>query len=200
MAHKPIKPKICTICKGEYIPFSTTARVCSPTCAIEFNRQKDIKKSRKFNAAKRKEFNEKDLTWQHNLTKLSFNKLRKLQEFEWFEIRGLEPECISCKKTKMDWCCGHLKTVGSQGALRYSEINTYLQCNRYCNSSLSGNINGNKNTRGYLKGLEDRFGKEKAEKIIDYCSKDRVKIWTCDELMDMRKQFNREIRLLQRRA
>ena len=98
----------------------------------------------------------------------------------------------------MDWCCGHFKTRGSQRELAYDEKNTYLQCNRYCNKGLSGNINGNKTTRGYLQGLRDRFGEREAQGIIEYCEQKRVKKWTCEELIEMRKKFNAEIRRLEK--
>ena len=68
-------------------------------------RKIEKEKNKEFNARKR-EFKLNDLPKQLKLTQQAFNKLRKLQEFEWFKIRGLEPECISCGKTKMDWCCG----------------------------------------------------------------------------------------------
>lgn len=191
-----LKDKTCPICCEKFTPWITTQHVNSVKCAIEWNRRKDEEASRKKDLARKKAFYGNDLTWQHKQTQKAFNKLRKLQEFQWFDDRGLEPECISCGKTKMDWCCGHLKTVGSQGALRYSETNTYLQCNRYCNMALSGNLNGNKTTRGYLQGLKERFGKEKAEIIINWCARDRVKTWTCNELIELRREFSKEIKRL----
>lgn len=124
--------------------------------------------------------------------------MRVLQEKLWFKARGLEPECISCSKQNMDWCCGHFKTRGSQRELAYDEKNTYLQCNRYCNKGLSGNINGNKTTRGYIQGLIDRFGQEQANEIIEYCEQKRVKKWHWQELEEMRKRFNAEIRRLEK--
>ncbi|MCP4337249.1 MAG: hypothetical protein GY679_05385, partial [Mycoplasma sp.] len=76
--------------------------------------------------------------------------------------------------------------------------NTYLQCNKYCNMSLSGNINGDKNTRGYTQGLFDRFGNEQAEGIIHYCETSaEVKKWAWQELEAMRKEFNKNIRELE---
>ncbi len=97
----------------------------------------------------------------------------------------------------MDWCCGHYKTVGAQGRLRFDEKNTYLQCNKYCNMSLSGNISGNKNTHGYTQGLILRFGAEAAEGLIDYCEVNTaVKKWKGEELQSLRRDFNEQIRLL----
>ena len=145
--------------------------------------------------AKKKKLNLNDIPHQHKLTQAIYNKLRVLQEKEWFKSRGLEPECISCGKTNMDWCCGHFKTRGSQGNLRYVQENTYLQCNKYCNMSLSGNINGTKTTRGYVQGLEDRFGLLEATRIINFCeSNTQVRKWTGLELEQMRKEFNLEIK------
>ena len=61
----------------------------------------------------KREFNRSDLKWQHKQTQAAFNKMRVLEEIKWFTDRGLEPECISCGKKNMDWCCGHFKTFGS---------------------------------------------------------------------------------------
>ena len=160
-------------------------------------RNKIEKAERKNDALRKKVFKASDKSLQHTLTQKAFNKLRRLQELKWFNDRGLEPECISCSKTNMDWCNGHFKSVGSQGALRYDPINSYLQCNKYCNMSLSGNINGTKTTKGYLVGLENRFGTAESKKIIEYCSQDKVRKWSCDELAEMRKSFNEQIRALE---
>jgi hypothetical protein len=157
-----------------------------------------IKKSNdKKYAKKKKSFRLSDTNHQHELTQGVYNKLRVLQEKQWFYDRGLEPECISCKKQNMDWCCGHFKTRGSQGNIRYEQDNTKLQCNRYCNKGLSGNINGNKTTRGYIQGLTDRFGKDEANRIIEFCETNTaVKKWTGEELNQMRKEFNQQIKQL----
>jgi len=194
----------CTNCKDRFPRDQMTplpaGNFHSQDCIIEYAIReggKKIKtKEKKDHVLRKKVFQINDVRHQHKLTQAVFNKLRRLQEFKWFSDRGLEPYCISCGKTSTDWCCGHFKTVGSQGSLRYDEMNTYLQCNRYCNMGLSGNIGGNKNSAGYLKGLELRFGKEKANKIIKYCESDKVKKWTGQELFDMRKQFNLEIKQL----
>jgi len=181
--------------------------LCSDKCRdilIKQQWQKDhdklCQKAHKEKVARDKAFKKKvvthDVSYQLKVTQAVFNRLRKLQEYKWFADRGLKPYCISCGKEDMDWCCGHFKTVGSQGALRFDEMNTYLQCNRYCNSGLSANINGNKTTHGYIKGLEIRFGKNKAQEIIDYCEIDRTKKWTGEELISMRKLFNKEIKEL----
>ena len=191
---------------GDYIRefIKTPAGVfCSFDSAIEYalkNKAKGAEIKRKDadkkHAVKKKAFRLSDTKLQHDLTQAAFNKLRVLQEKKWFADRGLEPECISCGKQNMDWCCGHFKSRGAQGNLRYDEKNTYLQCNRYCNMALSGNIAGNKTTRGYAAGLLVRFG-EASKGIIEYCeSNTAVRKWTGEELQEMRKSFNLQIKEL----
>jgi len=199
------KSKKCKVCKQEFAPFSSMAVVCSVSCArelTEINKAKVVAKEEKAFRAEttklKKAFYSNDVRKQHELTQPVFNKMRRLEELKWFHERGLKPVCISCGKENMDWCCGHMKTVAAQGNLRYDPINTYLQCNKYCNNSLSGNIEGNKNTRGYKKGLLHRFGYTDGSWIIDYCeTHTEVKKWQCDELIERRQFFNKRIRELE---
>ena len=171
----------------------------SADCSIQYANKKTAAKIKKQNAKQKREFKANDLSHQKKLTQDVFNKLRKLQEFKWFRDRGLQPECISCGKINMDWSCGHFKTVASSGNLRYSQKNTYLQCNRYCNSGKAGNIEGCKNTRGFKQGLIERFGEDKGIMRIEWLEENQHKInkWTCEELIGMRKRFNKEIRELE---
>ena len=63
--------------------------------------------------------------------------------------------------------------------------------------ALSGNINGNKTTRGYKEGLRYRFGDKKALEIIDYCSRmSEPKKWTGEELTEMRKEFSSKLKAM----
>jgi hypothetical protein len=145
----------------------------------------------------RLDLNRRHLPWQHEQCKTSFNRLRVQEEFQWFAERGLEPECISCGKQNMDWCCGHYKTVGAQSGLRYDRNCTFLQCNRYCNMGLSGNLSGNKTTRGYTQGLADRFGQAEADRIIAYCEAQTAPVkWDWQEMEAWRKDWNIKYREL----
>ena len=200
----------CKYCKTKFEAFTSLDKFCSIKHAIAWTATPEgiqaIKKVKlKRNEAKNKqarsdkrELDKQTLSWQHKQTQKAFNKLRRLQEIKWFEDQNKEPECISCGKQKMDWCCGHFITAGSSGNLRYSPKNTFLQCNFYCNQNLSGNRKGNKNTRGYEQGLIDRFGSEKGQEIIDWCEENqhKTKKYTCDELAMMRGRFNSAIRQL----
>lgn len=209
------KTKRCKQCKEKhaadefgkfdmYKPPSSLGFFCNTDCAADWTKENPVKLQQMYKREYNKETKElkakvlpNDTKKQHEATQKAFNKMRKLQELMWFKLKGKKPFCISCLKEDMDWCCGHFKTVGSSGHLRYDEKNTYLQCNRYCNMGLSGNIAGNKNTVGYKEGLKIRFGEAKAKEINDYCEKVVIKKWTGLELIEMRKKFNAEIRKLE---
>lgn len=203
------KHKVCT---NELPParqckdFLSKRGFCSEHCAAEGAIQ-DVQKARERKERKAKakaraevqNLNRRDLSWQHKQTQPVFNRMRVLEEKLWFLERGLEPECISCGKKNMDWCCGHFKTRGAQSNLRYDRNNTFLQCNRYCNKALSGNIEGNKTTRGYKVGLVERFGPYEAQYILEYCEAHTEPYkWSCEELEQWRKEWNKRIRELER--
>jgi len=201
-ALKMHRKRRCTFCK-EYFEVKHMIKAPNSSLFCSFghmasNAHKNKDKGKQImHKAQKKAFELSDLPKQHKLTQTVFNKLRVLQELREFERLGIEPHCVSCGKTKMDWCCGHLKSVGSSRELRYSPINTYLQCNKYCNMSLSGNINGTKTTHGYLKGLALRFGEDKAETIIEYLnSPHELYKFTGAELVDKRKEYNKLIKEL----
>ena len=176
---------------------------CSTGCLVQHTKAKNAeaaaKKQRREIRQARQELRRNDLKWQRDSTQKQFNKMRVLQEKLWFQERGLEPECISCGKTNMDWCCGHLKTRGSSPELALDPKNTFLQCNRNCNMMLSGNINGNKTSRGYLAGLLERFGEDEGQSIIDYVnSHHEPKRYKADDYERMRAEFAAEARRLEK--
>lgn len=193
------KRKCSNRCGKEAKFMAALSAVCSIECAAELAhkklKKKKVSERKEFKKAKRK-LDENDLSKQKSLTQNAFNKLRRLECIKWFKDQGRDPECISCGKKSGDWCCGHYKTVGSTGNLRYDKDNTHLQCNTYCNRNLSGNINGNRNTRGYTRGLYEVYGDEEAERILAKLEEEqhKVKRWTCEELIQMRKEINARIR------
>ena len=193
------KTKTCQICREKYTPrYSSLQKTCNkPGCMAAHARLVRLKKVRTENRAYKQKHKIETVPYQHDLTKPVFNRMRVLEEKLWFSERDIEPYCISCGKVGMDWCCGHLKTVGSQGNLRYDRRNTYLQCNWRCNKNLSGNIAGNKTTHGYKRGLIMRFGQVEGQSIIDYCEQATQNVkWDWAELKQFRKQCNQKIRQL----
>lgn len=195
------RTKKCRACKTKFEPRNSLQVACSPGCALTLvrkDKQRKADKATKQAKAERRAFNRRDLTWQHKQCQRVFNRMRVLEELHWFRERGKEPECISCGKTHMDWCCGHFKTRGAQPGLRYDRMNTFLQCNKACNESLSGNIEGNRTSRGYKQGLVERFGEAEAKRIMDYCESKTAPVkWDWQELEALRKEWNQRIRELE---
>lgn len=183
---------------------------CSPECGyvVAQKRLPSVRKAQEREARaehiaikkERRGFYRKDLAWQHRQCKKSFNRMRVLQELEWFADRGMTPTCISCGKPEGGdiWSCGHFKTVGAQSCLRYDPMNTYLQHSVRCNKGLSGDIEGTKTTRGYKRGLSERFGPERAQEIIEYCeSRTEAVKWDWQQLEADRKGWNAEIKRIE---
>lgn len=205
------KTKKCKWCKERVEP-NTGAQFpsgffCSFDHAIKFAKGKAEKKRSETVKACNKAFKDHVLTndrpYQLRLTQKAFNHMRRLEELKWFSDRGQEPTCISCggELGGDQWANGHLRSVGAQGALRFDKRNSYLQHNRRCNMALSGDIEGTKSTRGYKQGLLDRFGDKEGQAIIDYCeSQNDIVKWDCEQLVEMRKEFNANIRDLMSNA
>ena len=191
--------RMCRYCK-EYkcVEFMITVNLgyfCDFDHAAKHGMKKAREKSNSASGKAVKELNKSTLRWQHKATQPVFNKLRRLQELNWFYEKGLEPKCISCQKPIGGdvWCNGHLKTVGSNSRLRYDPKNSYLQHNRSCNMAKSGDI------EGYKRGLKIRFGDVEGSKIIEYCESESSPIkWAWQDLEIMRAAFNEEIRQLEK--
>ena len=198
---KSLRPKTCRQCKNLFVPHTSLQIVCGIPCSLkqrDEDKRKKAEREKKKNRKEVMELRRRQIAWQHKQTQKVFNRMRVLQEFEWFQKQGKEPHCISCLKTKMDWACGHFVPVSNaSSSLRYDPLNTYLQCNTYCNSRLSGNLGGNKNTVGYIEGLRLRFGDKEAKAILDHCKNDHKKIWAWEELEELRAGFAKEVRRLE---
>lgn len=198
------KPKLkkCKVCKNRFQLFRSTQKVCSPNCALELASinaaKKEKKHKRETDKQSRKglrEFNRKDLTWQHKQTQPRFNRMRVLQELKWFADHDLEPTCISCQKPLGgdQWCCGHFKTQGGNGRLRYDELNTYLQHNRSCNMGKSGDV------KNYEMGIKDRFGNAAGSEVVNWCETHTGPLKrTWQEIEAIRKECNQTIRELEK--
>ena len=162
-------------------------------CSITHATKYAISKSKQ--DAKFKKFSVKPRSQKKAIVQQAFNALRREQEMQWFELRGLRPMCISCGKGLGgdQWACGHLLSRGERPDLRYDELNTYLQHNFRCNKNLSGDI------ENYKAGLVTRFGKNKALEIIKHCeTKQDYKEPSDKELYQMLSDFREQLRELKK--
>lgn len=148
------KPKKCQICRTEFMPFNSTAKVCSGKCGLAYHKreqQRMVAKERKaFNAEtrKRKARLKTRSDWMRE-TQTAFNAF--------IRARDHGKPCISCgRNNDVKWNAGHYLSVGAHPELRFSEFNVHKQC-EHCNSYLSGNL------KGYREGLLQRIGTELVE-------------------------------------
>jgi hypothetical protein len=176
---------------------------CAAKVAIESMKKKRVQESVQKEKAVRKhkkDFYANDTSKQLALTQKSFNRMIKLEEF----IRLDEPQCISCGKAATIsnlgmFCAGHLKTVGAHNELRFNTLNVRIQCNFYCNSGLSGNINGNKNTHGYLQGLIMRIGQDGYDSTMLKLERKNLDFTrSAADLQIVRRWCNARIRVLEK--
>ncbi len=148
-------------------------------------KQLGIKKDKAAKKAVR-EFKRNDRRYQFRLTKSVIQK--------WVNhIRDVGLPCISCGNTnsKIQYCGGHYKTAGGHPELALDTRNISRQCNQYCNLRLSGNISGNKTTKGYIVGLIERYGQEYVDYLDSY---HEPKNYTCDQLIEIRAFYAKLIR------
>jgi hypothetical protein len=147
------KPKGCAICREKFLPFSTLAKVCGTTCAIEWAKRQRVKAEKKQTREWRKA----------NMTRGDLLKKAQTEFNRFIRLRDHDKPCISCgvinpgtDETGQKWDAGHFRTVGSAPELRFEELNCHRQCKR-CNKWLGGNFSN------YRIGLIARIGQNKLE-------------------------------------
>lgn len=166
---KPPKPKICPICKTEYIPRSSLQKVCHNfKCAIQFNRQADER-----NAAREIRKQEK---LQHDDLRERRERLKGISEWQkeaqaafnrYIRWRDYYKPCVSCGgvlQHRGSYTTGsavdasHYRSRGAASHLKFNLFNVHSACTR-CNRQLSGNA------VEYRIRLIDRIGADLVERI-----------------------------------
>lgn len=145
----PDEEYICKWCGGEYKPYRTTQRVCSPGCAINFNAKKSEEKSAKEWRKEKKVLKEKLKTLGQYET-----EARKVFQMWIRKVRDKDNPCISCgvyKSPQFD--SGHMFSANQFSTLIFCEENVHKQCVR-CNRDLHGNL------LAYREGLIKRYGEQ----------------------------------------
>lgn len=189
----PWKPKkrICKApeCGQRFVAEKPIVWWCSPDCGAKVALQKLAKKR----ISQDREFRKRTA-----ILKRSVKPRKKLLSetqtaFNWFiRERDFEKPCVSCGRPndgQHQRHAGHYKTVGSSPALRFDEDNCHAQCS-VCNNHLSGNL------VEYRKALEVRIGIEAIERLEG--PQDPKKPST-EELEGIKKHYNREARLLNKK-
>lgn len=179
-----MKTKTCKSCKQKFQPVRPLQSCCGVPCAIAHaNKLKD--KNKRLEALKQRK--------QYKDTK---EKLKSLTDYvkeaqtvfnRWIRLRDIGQSCISCGRTSgCQFHAGHYRTTKAAPHLRFNEDNVHLQCAQ-CNNHLSGNI------VEYRINLVKRIGVERVEALEN---NNKIKRWTREELIEIKKEYQRKCKEL----
>ena len=194
------KPKACKNCKEKFTPeYNPLQFLCSPRCAIEYNKKAVERKEKDEWKVKKKEMVEKLKTMGDYEAELQteVNAICRLID------EGCR--CISCGNSGKPQA-GHYHSRGANTTLRFNLNNLHLQCYR-CNVELSANITG------YNLGLINWYGKAYQD-YVEYelpkeypllkWSKNDLILWTAQarafkkDIINLDRPFNEEDRIFWR--
>lgn len=108
-------------------------------------------------------------------------------------VRDAGLPCISCgtEKQTIQYCGSHYKSAGGHPETALVTRNIHKACNRYCNKALSGNIHGNKTSKGYTVGLVERYDQSYVDWLDGPHESPR---YDCDQLIEIRAFYSKLIR------
>ncbi len=174
-----LKQKKCKVCSELFDQYQSTHVVCSPRCALDLAREKAAKRKSKETRAMRKEFNEKDRSYQLKKAQEAFNAF--------IRYRDRADGCISSGRTTGQRHAGHFLSIGSCPELRFEETNCHIQSMKD-NSWLSGNQSE------YRINLIKKIGLRQVEWLE---GPHPSKNYTLDDIIAIKIEYRRKLKLLQ---
>ena len=187
-----MKPKLkqCKVCKVDFMPRSSTQRVCNMQCAVKDIKSKNQRKSettrRKAEAQQRREHRERK---EAAKTKSEVAKEAQKAFNQYIRERDLGNPCISCGVMYGQFHAGHYRTTAAASHLRYNTYNVHRQCAQ-CNSSKSGAI------LSYRQGLILKIGEDKVEALEN---DNRIVKYDIEYLRRVKRIFAKRARQVRRR-
>lgn len=190
---RPLKPKTCKACKAKFVPVKQMQSVCDWQCAAAHAENLRIKREASEAKRIRKETKEK-LDAMRSIPRL----IKKAQEaFNAFiRWRDKHLPCICCgmpygtNETGGDFDAGHYRSRGAAGHLRFNEDNCFGQ-RKYCNTYLSGNV------QGMRAGMIKRIGLERVEAVENNNEQHK---WTREELIEIEQHYKAKLKMAQKEA
>jgi len=215
----------CKICKTSFTPKYKEPFCQKPECRKAFVDSDQSKKFLKANATKaekkaKQQDREKTKAMKENIQKKSdFEKVLETAINALVQKIDFGHQCISCDNKRHSLArahAGHYHSVGAQKYLRYHLVNIWLQCKK-CNLDYSGN------PIPYLRNIEAIYGKT----VKEYMEYDLIRlsqplklsnqeykelaakvrminkrlpegmVYTNDQRLALRRQFNEEIGIYQ---
>lgn len=178
-------------CEATFTPRTSMHCVCSPRCE-QAKRKADQK------AAKERKKTERAADRAALEAMKTLPKLHKEARFwfnRWIRLRDADKPCISCGAPPPDLSsfhagrdCGHFRSVGQAGHLRYTEANAAGQC-VHCNQYLAGNY------PAFRKGQIAIYGVEAVEALEN---DNRPEKWTRAQVRGIRDDYKQRCKELER--
>lgn len=186
---KKIKPKECVVCGEDFMPYLTTEKVCSLTCALAYAKSDVDKKNAKAWRKEKKIRKEKLKTHKDYLKDLE----KVVNEF--IRLRDKDKPCISCGAAAGNYTmsAGHYFPVGSYGNVRFDEDNIHGQCWFNCNKNQHGNL------AEYTLRLPNRIGKERFEQLQVRAKQTTLKL-SIPEIKEKIEYYRGKIREMKKKA
>jgi len=183
------KQKTCRICKVKHTPTRAIQPTCNKyECLVTYaqgvaNKAAIARKKKEARVHKEKLKSLDSLADVANDVQRFFNLYIRLRDSK----AGYG--CISCgtKKPNIQYCAGHFRTRKAAPHLRFNEDNVHLQCNKNCNSALSGNITN------YRIELVKRIGVERVEALEN---NNELHRYTKEELSQIKIKYKEMIKTL----
>ena len=184
-----MKPKRCKSCKEKFTPARPLQSCCGINCAIAHANRLKAKEStqqRKLERAERK---------------IKLNAIKTIPELikeaqtafnAFIRERDKSLLCICCDKPYGtndlggDFDCGHYRSRGAAGHLRFNEDNAFGQ-RKYCNTYLSGNV------QGMRQGMIKRIG---IDRVMSVELNNETHKWTKEELISIKLKYRAKLKEL----
>ncbi len=174
---KQLKYKPCKVCKTQFKPFSSLARVCSTSCALKLVRSDKEKAFKRETRALKKKLK----------TKGQYAKDAQIACNAFIRERDRNEPCISCgKQHNGQYHAGHYKTSKAHSEIRFHPFNINKQC-RPCNEFLSGNISA------YRPRLIDKIGIDAVEWLESNHQPQKL---SEEDLVEIRQYYREQLKLL----
>ena len=184
-----MKQKTCQWCREPFTPARSLQKVCAPLCASRLVESKADKKRAKEKAAEARQ----DRARRRALKTIPELIAEAQHDFNrYVRLRDAGRGCISCGANLQSggvgggFDCGHYRSRGAAGHLRFHEDNAHGQCKR-CNRRLSGNV------ACFRLGLLERIG---ADRLAALEADNAPHKWTRTELIAIRDEYRAKTRAI----
>lgn len=188
---KPMKlgTRKCKVCKTVFQKTTPLHCLCSGACAITHLKAAGEKRVKQERTKERAETKKKLIALK------SINDLIKEAQSAfnaYIRERDKDQLCICCDKPYGtnaiggDFDCGHYRSRGAAGHLRFNEDNAFGQ-RKYCNTYLSGNV------QGMRRGMIKRIG---MEKVLAIENNNMLHKWMREELIEIKRAYKLKLKEL----